>query len=116
MTSRLFGEPYHFTHEYHDFGEGQSAALLRNDLRSYGQPQRIYECEEACVIGPAELVWKSGDSTWGFFHERLGGRKGVASSAGYCLAFRQIENAGWWKLPAHDQLQNLIKSNAFVTH
>jgi len=82
MTSRLFGEPYHFTHEYHDFGEGQSAALLRNDLRSYGQPQRIYECEEACVIGPAELVWKSGDSTWGFFHERLGGREGVASSAG----------------------------------
>jgi len=82
MTSRLFGEPYHFTHEYHDFGEGQSAALLRNDLRSYGQPQRIYECEEACVIGPAELVWKSGDSKWGFCHERLGGRKGVASSAG----------------------------------
>ena len=47
MTSRLFAEPYHFTHEYHDFGEGQSAALLGKDPRSYGLSQRIYECEAA---------------------------------------------------------------------
>ena len=62
MTSRLFGEPYHFTHEYHDFGEGQSAALLSNDPRSYGLPQRICECEDAWVIGRAEFVRKSDDS------------------------------------------------------
>ena len=82
ITSRLLGAAYHFTHVDDNFGERQSAALFSSDPRSYGFPQRIYECGQACVIGRAELARKPSDATWGFFHERLGGREGVASSAG----------------------------------
>ena len=50
MAGRIFAAAYHFTDVEDDFGEGDSATLVRSDPRSYRQAQRSYECEETQTI------------------------------------------------------------------
>jgi hypothetical protein len=47
---------------------------------------------------------------------RLGGEKGVASSAGILpLRSRQIESTGWWELPAYDPDESVLNISQFAS-
>jgi hypothetical protein len=72
-------KPHHLTHFDDDFGERKSALLLRNYLCSNGSSKRIDERKEALVVPGNEIIGRPSN---GVFHERPGGEKGVASTAG----------------------------------
>jgi len=50
MAASIFAAAYHFTHVDDDFGEGDSANLIRRNPRSYREAQRSYECEERRAV------------------------------------------------------------------
>ena len=80
VTGIVLREAYHFAHFDDDLGERKAALLVRRYLRPYRGTKRIDECKEPFVVAGDEIIGRP--YNWGFFHERPGGGKGVASSAG----------------------------------
>ena len=81
MLSILLGDPNHLTDPNDNFGEGQAAFLFGRYRSLHRKPKRANEREESFILFGDEILGLPGKCNW-FFHERLGGEKGVARSAG----------------------------------
>lgn len=114
MLSVYFGHTHQLAYLDDDLGEGQAALLLRGHFLLYGKAKRIYVRKKPFVFLGNEIGGQPGCRDR-IFHERLGGEKGVARSARILPPrSRQIESAGWWETPAHDQLaEPVVKVNYF---
>ena len=106
MLSVFFGHAHHLAYLDDDLGEGQAALLLRGHSLLYGKAKRIYVRKKPFVFRGNEIGGQPGCRDR-IFHERLGGKKGVARSARILpTGSRQIESAAGEKLPHMINLLN----------